>query len=223
MKKNVLPLFLIFIASLLCSCSSITKITGTWKKPAYTGTKFNKILVVAITNDTAKRKSVETSMKRTLADHKIIATTSENIIDFSKVDKNNNGRVDSSKRIEVFKMLKDGGYDGAIVISLLDIKEQTKYVPGETSYRPTYYNPYDMRDYNGIYDYASQTYEVVTTPGYYIKTKTIYIETRLFDLNKDEMLWASKSVTDSPIDIDDFSMTLSDVIVHAMIKDAVIK
>jgi hypothetical protein len=223
MKKYVLPLVLLITATVICSCSTMTKISGTWTKPGYTGTKFNKILVVAISNDITKRNSVEASVKGSLTYYKMNATTSEKIIDFSKVDKNNNGKIDSTKRDEVLKMIRNGGYDGALVISLLDIKERTQYIPGETYYQPSYYGAYGAGNYDGFYGYSYTTYEVVTTPGYFKQTKKIYIESRLFDLSKDELLWSARSVTANPLDINDFSKSLANTIVKALLKDAAIK
>jgi hypothetical protein len=223
MKKYTLPLVLLIIVTVLCSCSSSTKISGTWKKPGYAGANFKKILVVAVTNDPAKRSAVEKSVESTLESHRMNATTSEKFIDFSKIDKNNNGKIDSTKRDEVLKMLADGGYDGALVISLLDVKEQTEYVPGESYYQPSYYDNYVAGYSNEFYGYAYTTYEVVTTPGYFMTTKKIYIESRLFYLKKDEMLWSAKSVTANPVDINDFSKSLASAIVKALLRDAAIK
>jgi hypothetical protein len=213
MKNYVLPFILIIIATALCSCYPITELSGTWKKQGYTGINFKKIIVVAISNDVTKRNSVEKSVASTIESHKINATTSEKIIDFSKVDKNNDGKIDSIKRNELLKILADSGYDGALVISLLDIKEEKKYVPGDPAYE----------DDQSFYTYSVTTHDLVSTPGYYIQIKKIYIESRLFDLTKDEKLWSSKSVTKDPANIKNFSKSLSKAIVNALIKDAAIK
>jgi hypothetical protein len=209
MKKYLLPLIII-IATLLSSCFPITEISETWKKQGYEGINFKKILVVAISNDAGKRNSVEKSVVSTLGSSKMNATPSEKIIDLSKVDKNSDGKIDSLKRGEVMKMLADSGYDGALVISLLDINEEKEFVPGQP--------PYD----NGFIGYSETTYDAAKS-GYYRKSKKLYIESRLYNLSKDEMLWASKSVTEDPADINEFSKSLSEVIVKALIKDAILK
>jgi hypothetical protein len=223
MKKFIAPSILFIMATVMCSCVAYTKLTGTWTKPGYTGTHFKKILVVAISNDPTKRNSVETSLESTLAFNKITATNSAKMIDFSKVDKNKDGKVDSTKRDAVLKMLTDAGYDGALVVSLLDIKEETQYVPGQTYYHPSYYSVYGSGYYGGFYGYSYSTYDVVNTPGYLVETKKIYIETRLFDLTKDELLWGSKTVTEDPSDINDFSESLATAIVKAALKDGAFK
>jgi hypothetical protein len=223
MKKLVLVTVLFVIAAVISSCSSsYTEISGTWTKPNYSGKKFKNILVVAISNDAVKRSTVENAVVSELKYQKINATASEKIIDFTKVDKDNNGRVDSSKRGEVLKMITDAGYDGAIVLSLLDIKEKTQYVPGQSYYQPAYYGGYGGY-YGGFYGYSYNTYGVVSTPGYYIETKNIYIETRLFDIKKDDMLWATKTETLNPTNIKELSGSLARALVDTMLKDDIVK
>ena len=223
MKKLLLMSLLLVMAVIFSSCSgSYTEISGTWKKPSYSGKKFNKILVVAISNDIVKRSTVENALVSELKYEKINATASQTILDFTKVDRDNNGRVDSTKRGEVQQMLIDGGYDGAIVLSLLDVKEKTEYVPGQTYYQPAYYGGYGGY-YGGFYGYSYNTYGVVSTPGYYVETKNVYIETRLFDIKKDEMVWASKTETLNVTSLKESSNSLSKALVDTMLKDNIVK
>lgn len=222
--KKYLVLTVIFVAALfMYSCSaSYTEISGTWTKPGYGGKKFNNILVVAISDDIVKRNAVESAMVNELAIDKIKASVSSSILDLSKVDKDNNGKIDSSKRDEVIKMITDAGYDGALVISLLDIKEKTQYVPGQNYYQPAYYGGYGGY-YRGFYGYSYNTYNVVSTPGYYVEKKNIYLETRLFDIKSDEMLWATKSETLNSSNLNDFSKSYAKALVTSLISDNMVK
>jgi hypothetical protein len=107
-------------------------------------------------------------------------------------------------------------------LSLLDIKEKTQYVPGQSYYQPAYYGGYGGY-YGGFYGYSYNTYGVVSTPGYYIETKNIYIETRLFDIKKDDMLWATKTETLNPTNIKELSGSLARALVDTMLKDDIVK
>ncbi len=122
-------------------------------------------------------------------------------------------------------MLTDGGYDGAIVVSLLDVKEKTQYVPGQTYYQPAYYGGYGgyYGGYRGFYGYSYNTYGVVSTPGYYVETKNVYIETRLFDINADDLLWAAKSETMNVTNLKESSTSLARALVDNMIRDNIVK
>ena len=172
-----------------------------------------------------KRNTVESAIVKELRYQKINSTTSASILDLTKSGKNESGQVDSTKRDELIKMLTDGGYDGAIVVSLLDIKEKTQYVPGQTYYQPAYYGGYGgyYGGYRGFYGYSYNTYGVVSTPGYYVETKNVYIETRLFDINSDDLLWAAKSETMNVTNLKESATSLARALVDNMIRDNIVK
>ena len=169
-----------------------------------------------------KRNTVETAVVKELGLEKIQATVSEKIIDFTQVDQNKDRKIDSAKRDAVVKSLIDAGYDGVLVVSLLDIKEKTQYVPGQTYYQPAYYGGYGGY-YSGFYGYSYNTYGVVSTPGYYVEKKNVYLETRLFDVKKDELLWATKSETLNPENLKDLSFSYAKALVTTMLDDKIIK
>lgn len=224
MKKYLFISIICLTAFLLVSCSgSMTNISGTWKKPGYSGKKFNNILVVAISNDLVKRNTVESAVVNELSKDNIKGSASASILDLSKIERNKDGKIDSTKREEIKKTLTDAGYDGAIVISLLDIKEKTEYVPGQTYYQPNYYGVYGRYAYNGFYNYSFNTYSVVNTPGYYVQKTNVFIETRLFDLTTDDMVWATQSETLNPSNLKDFSASFSTAMVNSLIKDKAVK
>ena len=229
MKKNIITSALLITAFLISSCSgSLTDLSGTWKKPGFSGKKFNKILVVAISNDLVKRSTIESALAKELKQDGINATTSTSVLDLSSIEKSSDGKIDSTKLAGVKKSLGDAGYDGAIVISLLDIKEKTDYVPGQTYYQPNYYGYYGNYGYgsyafNGFYNYSFNTYSVVNTPGYYVQKTNIFIETRLFDLANDDMVWASQSETLNPANLKDFASSYSIALATALIDKKVVK
>jgi hypothetical protein len=226
MKKIILFSIIGLTSIVLVSCmGSLTDISGSWKKPGFSGRKFNSLLVVAITNDLVKRNTVETAVVKELKANNKNATTSTAILNLSVLEKDKDGNIDTTKLDAVKKSLNDAGYDGAIVLSLLDIKEKTEYVPGQTYYQPNYYNNYGYGaySYNGFYNYSYLTYSVVNTPGYYTQTKNIFIETRLFDLKDNDLKWAAHSETLNPSNMSDFSSSLASAVVNEMVNKSVIR
>jgi hypothetical protein len=224
MKKTIFITLLCLSAYVLISCSgAVTEISGTWTKPGYKGKKYNNILVVAISDEIVKRNSVELALVNELNKEKIKSTTSISLLDLSKTDINKDGKIDSIEREKIKKTVNDAGYDAAIVISLLDTKEKTEYVPGQSYYQPSYYGVYGPYGYNGFYNYAYNTYSVVNTPGYYVHKKYIYIETRLFDLKTDDMVWASQSETKDPSDLKDFSSSLASATVNSLLSGKIVR
>jgi hypothetical protein len=226
MKRFILKSILALTIITLASCmGALTDISGTWTKPGFDGKKFNNILVVAVTDDIIKRNTVETAVVNALGKNNVKASVSSTILDFSKIEKDPNGKMDTTKLDALKKSLSDAGYDGAIVISLLDIKEKSEYVPGQTYYQPNYYNNYGYRssNYNGFYNYSYTTYSVVNTPGYYVEKKNIFIESRLFDLKADDMLWAAQSETLNPANLKDFSNSYAKALANSLRNDYIFK
>jgi len=226
MKRLILTSIICLTAFALVSCmgGAPTDISGTWTKPGYSGKKFNNILVVAISNDIVKRSNVESAVVRELAAQKIKSSTSSSILDLSKMERNKDGKIDSTKLDAVKKTLTDAGYDGALVVTLLDIKEKTEYVPGQTSYQPNYYGHYGSGfAYNGFYNYSYNTYNVVNEPGYYVQKTNIFLETRLFDLISDDMVWAAQSETGNPSNLKEFSSSYAKALLNSLLNDYVIK
>ena len=224
MKKYLLTLILFTSAFIFTSCmGAYTDISGTWTKPGYKAKKYNKILVVGISDEIVKRNTVETAFVNELGKDKIKSSTSNELVDFSKLGMNEEGKIDSVQIEELKKKVNEAGYDGAIVISLLDIQEKTDYVPGQTYYNPHYYSYYRPYAYRGFYNYYYTTYSVVTRPGYYVNKKSIYIETRLYNLKTDEMVWACTSETMDPSNLKEFSKSLAGTVVSSMLNDYIIK
>lgn len=224
MKKYLLTPVLLTTVFIFTSCmGAYTDISGTWTKPDYKAKKYNKILVVGISDEIVKRYSVEAAFVKELGKDKIKSTTSNELVDFSKLGMKEEGKIDSLKITELKKKVDEAGYDGAIVISLLDVQEKTEYVPGETYYHPHYYSYYRPYAYRGFYNYYYSTYSVVSRPGYHINKKSIYIETRLYNLKTDEMVWACTSETMDPSNLKEFSKSLARTVVNSMLNDYVIK
>ena len=215
MNKTVLYMVLCISGiSLSCSGGSSTDVSGNWKKPGYTGKKFNDILVLAISDDLIKRSNVENAVVKKFTEYNIKSAASTNVLDYSSLEVNK-GKLDTNKIEEIKKKLQSLGYDGVIVISLLDVKQKTEYVPGQ-SYYGSYYHA-------GFYNYWYGTYSVVNSPGYYVNKTSVYLETRLFDPATEDLLWAAQTESSDVKEMKDFSASFAEAITAKIIKDKAVK
>lgn len=221
MKKILFIIIIAWVFQTGCSGSGYTDVSGEWKKPGYTGKKFKKILVVAISNDQVKRTNVENAIVNELAKNQINAVSGSVVLDYPSLEIEK-GKIDSAKIADVKNKLESLGYDGVIVVSLLDVKEKTNYVPGMT-YTTGFYGYGGMYPYRGFYGYWPAAYNVVHTPGYYVNTTYIYLEARLFDLTSDELLWSVQTSTSNPSNIKDFAASYAQTIVNDAISSNIIK
>ena len=79
------------------------------------------------------------------------------------------------------------GFDGAIVFRLLGQREQQSYVP--PTYGPTF---------GGFYGRA---YPMMTSPGYVRSDTLVKVETTVYDLKADQLVWVGTTETLNPKDM----------------------
>jgi len=92
------------------------------------------------------------------------------------------------------RRLKDG-FDGVITMRLKEVEKSTEYVPGTTY--GCYYG------YRGYYGYGSYS------PGYYTENKTFMVETNLYSIRENKLLWSG---TTSSLNPTSFESTLDQII-----------
>ena len=92
-------------------------------------------------------------------------------------------------RSQVDERLQKDGFDGVVVMRLADVDKTTSYVPGTM--------------YGGWYGYR------YASPGYYQEDRTFYVETNLYSLKSNKLLWSGTTSSLNPSKLD---KTLNDVI-----------
>ncbi|MCV9929135.1 hypothetical protein OIU83_15830 [Flavobacterium sp. LS1R49] len=202
-------IFVVIIAALLYSCGTSSTIVSSWRDPKITisSENFKKVLIVALVKDEETRRITE---NRIASSSPIFHTS------YQFLNQINNDLTNDQK----LKILKDENYDGVITMRLVSKEKQTDYVPGtDTS---IYYG-----DYNGIYAgafggwyglYATDFY----SPGYYVENTYYIVETNVFSLKENKLIWTgttqSSDVTDIGVTVDDIMRT----VVNEMKKDGTI-
>lgn len=163
----------LMLTLLLMSCGS-TSVVQSWKDPN-TNLKqenFQKILVVALVNDESNRRIIE---------DKIAATNKKVHVSYpfmKELDKSNNQE-------EKLNFLKSNGFDAVITMGLIKEEKEKKYVPG--SYSGGYNTVYYGGRFGGWYSIYSPGFY---TPGYYTEDTKYLIETNVFSLNSDTLIWS---------------------------------
>jgi hypothetical protein len=217
MKRITLFVVSLLLSSFLYSCGSLTYITDTWEKQGFTGKKFNKVVVLAIAKDNrVARRMVEDATVRELKANGINAIISYDILPNGEFDKDSDGKVDNQQEAEesIKSKMKDLNADGVLVLKLKDVKTEQKYVPGVQAYIPTnYYAPY--------YNYYFMSYNMVYSPGYYVNNTDVYIESNIYDLQKNEMVYSLLSETVNPTSVGDFTKSFSTSLAKTLVDQKV--
>jgi hypothetical protein len=104
------------------------------------------------------------------------------------------------------------GFDCATVTRLVEKEKETSYVPGTTT---GYYG-----GFRGYYGYGYGGY---SSPGYYVEDKVYTIETNVYDLKKDKLVWSGVTKTTNPGKMDKEINIYADVLAAQMRKDGFLK
>jgi hypothetical protein len=167
-------------AAALTSCAASTQLTSSWADPAAAGRSYKKIVVVGVTPKAPIRREYEDAFSRELAARGIEATQSYN---FGSPD----GKLDKDA---VIAKLTEIGADAVLVTRLVDKETVNTYYP------PSYSSvaapsPY----YGGWYGYYSMGYSYMTSPGYVEENQVYRIETNLYDVHGDKLIWSGLTET----------------------------
>jgi len=215
-KSRILILMMILISSVIFySCSSSSSIIGSWKKPAYSGKKFNKVIVLAVGKNIVIRSTMEKEIVSRLKEIKVTAAAGSDIITQEMIEFDKDNKVTEKTKTMVLEKIKENYFDGALIIALKDIKESEHYVPG------TVYRPYP--GYGTFYNFYYASYGAAYSPGYIEKTTEIFLVSNFYDITTEELLWSAQSETYNPSSLKDLVASYSTVVVNEMAKEGVLK
>jgi len=111
--------------------------------------------------------------------------------------------------------IKKAGITGAVLIRVLGNEERTTYVPGTAWYAGPYYPSF--------WGYWNYGWSVAYTPGYIRSDKVLTIETLVYSVEENQLLWAAKSETTNPKDVRKFMKQLVSKAAKRMRKDGLIR
>jgi hypothetical protein len=156
------------IVLFVAGCAS-TSIVSQWRDPAVQSARFARLLVVAPSRDLAVRRSAEDELVRQLGPDR--AAPSYTVVrDDELVD-----------RARLKQRAMELGFDGLLVFRIGRVEQQATWVPG------TYWGPY----------YAIGGWPA-WDPGYVQTNTVVHVETDVYSVLDDRLIWASRSRTYDP-------------------------
>jgi len=167
------------LLGLLVACTPTAQIQKSWSDPSLTaGTikPFKKILVVASLKDESSRRIAEDKMAAQIKKSVVVVKS----YDYMQA-------TDKDQKLLEEKLRKDG-FDGILLMHLLEIEKSTSYVPGSS-----YGGWYGRGGWYGGYSYS---------PGYYTEDKTFIVETNAYSLESNKLLWSIATSTMNPSKVD---------------------
>jgi hypothetical protein len=179
MKKKISCLISLATIFIFSSCSPSTKIEKTWTDPSFTPASAKEFNKVLVMG------LLKDESTRRIAEDKMVAQF-KNV---KAVQSYSYLQASDTDRNMVEERLKKDGFDGVVVMRLANVDKSTSYVPGTT--------------YGGWYGYR------YASPGYYQEDKTFYVETDIYSLESNKLLWSG---TTSSLNPDNVDKTLDDII-----------
>jgi len=217
MKLKLLIFTLSLLAlSVLYSCTkSSTTMIGSWANPERNKDKaYHSIYIAALTQNIDAKTVLELSLADEVRKRKMRSVKSIDAMLplFTKENK--------PTKEEMLKVLKDKNCDAIFIVTLLNTETESRYVPAQT----TSYAPYPMYNhYGGWYNYYGYNYNQVYAPGYYTTDKKFYLESTLFDIDTETILWSGQSRTTNPASVDDFVKDYVKAVMDNLIDKGVAK
>jgi hypothetical protein len=193
------PLLVCVALLALGACAASTTLTSTWAEPTAGRLDYKKILVAFPGDDKQKRLSAEVRMKQRIPG---------SVTAFSVFDK---GEEKDMPRVK--EKIKELGFDAVVMMRLVAIETDKTYVPPST----TVYSSGP-----GMYGYWDTTW-VEYDPGYTVEKTVATVETRLFQVEGEKLIWVSRSHSMKP---DKVATTIDEIIdanVAAMRKQGLLK
>ena len=190
MKENLVKLFgyLFSFAFLVISCAG-TELTQKQIDEAYTGNPVSDILVIAITGNEHNRRSFEKKFVAQLKSVGVDAVSSEEAIPMP-------ANLELKKEM-ILNAVNQYKNDAVIITHLIGKDEKDVYTRGGSAHR-------------GFYGFYRSRY---SDPGYSSTSTTVRLETNLYDVKTEELIWSGKSKT--------WSKDSKDKIINDVIKTVI--
>ncbi len=193
----------VFIAAIMISCSPSTQIVKSWHEPGATvqAGAANKTLVIALVKDETSRRVIEDQLVKRIGANAVASYT------FLTPE-----AIKSTDSTMLDNKLKQDAYTYVLIMRLADVDKEVSYVPGSTS---GYYGGYGR-----YYGYGAGFY---STPGYYTTDKNYFVETAVYSVNPDKLLWTGTTKTVNPTKIEKTVTEISEAVSDKMRKDGFLK
>jgi hypothetical protein len=180
----------------MTACGPSTSITGSWKDPEVQAGQGNikTVFVSALTGNMTIRTKLESDIaaEAERRGFKVIKSTELYPQTFSKEN--------APSKEQIVQQIRAKGADAILTAALVNKENETRYVPGTTTYMPMSYGYY-----GGFGRYYGAMGPMMYDPGYYTTDKSYYIETNLYRVSDEKLIWSAQSKTVNPNGLDDFT------------------
>ena len=224
--KNILPVALLGLLGLIVGCSPATKILASWNRTDTEPKKYKKLGVVVLSPKISNRAIVESALAMKFRSKGVKAIATFDIFPLAgKIDKVREKMDEETIQEKVRQQVARHELDALFILALMDKQQETHYVEGSSFSigGPMYgYPNYPVYGYP-YYGYYSYAYTSIYSPGYYETTTTLFVESNLYDVASENLMWSAQTETKNPTDIEKEAENFADLIVNQILTDEALK
>ena len=204
-SRTSTPTLLAALVASLLACATTT-FESTWRAPDARPLQLagKKVVGLFVNKDLASRRSAEDALAREISAHGAQGVPAYAVL----------GDDEIKDKETVRAKLERLGFAGAVVMRIAGRETQVQYQPPAAWASPTY-----GRFYGGYWGYGWGT---AYDPGYLKVDKIVKVETLVYSLEQDKLVWAGVSRTVDPKQIDGFIRDLAEAVAAQMEKDGLL-
>jgi len=185
------------LALAACKTTTATSFSQSYRNPGYEETVFKRLLIIGIASDPEGRRAFEDALALAIASQGGAAAPSYTLLP-------NDEKLSEE---ELHAVIAENEVDGVLVTRLLSVDKSKEYTPPKKYDNPqTRYYPGGWgygHGYGGFYGFYGTTYAEVHEPGYFDTSTSLKIETNLYSVATNELVWTGQSETIDPDSIED--------------------
>lgn len=188
-------------------CAS-TGFISTWQEPLDGPIEFQgkRVAAVVMHPDPSIRRAAENELARELSKRGAQGVASYSLYQGEP----------PKEQAEARKILQDANIEGAVVMHPTGTDKELSYNQGTG---PWYSGAY----YGSFYGYWGYGWNAAYSPGYLVTDTIVYVETLVYSVPEDKLLWAGQSKTTNPSDVAKFVRELASAAASEMRKAGFIR
>lgn len=221
--------FIFIMSFCMISCSSLnsTRVERSWTSIDKNAEGYDNLFIVAVLDNQMKQRFIEDDMRGKFLLKNISSTSSHTAI------RSNLWQTELMDKDAVLDVVKRNNKQGIITISIIDIRDEQRYIPGNVVMGgPMMMNPHMINPFWGpghwgmganFGNYWGWNQPMMMTPGRIEYDRKYFMEINLYDAETELLVWSAQSRTLNPATLEQFSFEFSTTVVNRMVKDGVLK
>jgi hypothetical protein len=206
MKQSGIVFVILALAVAATSCGTSSTLTQRWSDESFQGQPGQKMMVIALTPAERNMLIWEGAFSGALTKAGVQPVPGSKFIPFGK-------EVDEAA---LKQTIRESGVNLVAVTRVLAVDKEQEYVPGTSYYTPA-------PGYYGMYGYYHSSYAFVSSPGYIQENTIVKLETNVYDVGTEKLVWSGVSETLNPETAQDVANSVAFMLVDDMRKSNIIK